>query len=211
MQFSRHHPDDIVPRTSRRVRVQNNVLAYLKRITTSRTPEEEVFFENVCRDMSCICSRPDGTRKLPNARFHLEPENFNLVRDNWWHCRRLFQMLQQRNPIVDTDYCRFEFDLLLIFAAIRSTNDPVPWLLTLDGLLRRISRAYQLPTNREGKERDIQRSLVQEVILFAHGTSTAAIAVRFRYMKMQIKVPPSRNVIRWYSILHKLYSYLHRL
>jgi len=197
-------PHGEVSKTAYRVRVQNNVLAYLKRITTSRTPEEEAFFESICRSLSCICSRPDGMDKLASMNFKLAHESSALVQDNWWHCRRIFQMLQQRTPLKDTEYYRFEFDLMLTLAAIRSMSDPIPWLLTLDGLLRRISAAYLSPVRGEGREQGIQGRLMEELILFAHGTSTAAIGVRFRFMMNHKALPPSRNLVRWYSMIHKL-------
>lgn len=69
-------------------------LKYLHAIVESRTKEEAEQYDAICQKLLNCIARPEGADEISD--FHARP----LVRDDdWWHCRRLLQLLGLRTSI----------------------------------------------------------------------------------------------------------------
>ena len=85
----RDQSEDGVAQTRDRDHVRDNVLAYFKRITATRTPENESNFQKICRNMCGLCSRPNSIDQLHTISFKVIIDNVDLFQDNWWYRRRI--------------------------------------------------------------------------------------------------------------------------
>ena len=181
--------------------VKESVLAYLKENVERMTQAEQAGFDAICQTIRKTCSRPQAANELPLHDFRLGTANMDLWQDNWWHCRRLLQAINRRQPIADGAYQDFELDLMMVLAMIRGGTDPIPWLPVLSGLIRRICSAYISPEKvfQDSGAGHVLTLLVEEFTLFAHATAITGLPLRFRFLTQGTSPPDNR--IRWYSMI----------
>lgn len=119
----------------------------------------------------------------------------DLLIDNWFHARKFLQgikfLASHTGPIVDSA----EKDLMAILAVCDMTSDPMPWLLILDYILRRLwkdlireedlppakRRRTSVQKSRVAKEVNMNRVRAQfnELTIFMHGAMVTVIVARF--------------------------------
>jgi hypothetical protein len=172
----------------------------------SRTAQGEAQYDAICKRMCDLCSCPAGMENLsPHSYSLCHGYSQELVQDNWWHCRRLLQMLKQQYSISNADYHQHKSDLMMTLAAIEGgSSDPLPWLITLDGVLKSLCRACRSQSlGLDGKGQTIHERAIGEFVLFAHGTAIVAVSRRFRLNDSE---RPSRrqDFIQWYTMLYRL-------
>ncbi|PMD48822.1 hypothetical protein L207DRAFT_560408 [Hyaloscypha variabilis F] len=196
-----------VPESIESDHVRDRVLGHMKRTISSRTLDEVAFFEGACQNLISVSCRPAGFERLHNQNKLFLVANPGLTQDNWWHCRRLLQMTQSRTPIAESEHNRYELDLVLVLSAILGSYDPIPWLITLDGLLRCISTGYVTSFDGDSTERGIQTRLLQELKGFAHAVAVTALEARFGSSRNfpNNTLPVSRKKTSWYSMFYQLY------
>ena len=118
------------------------------------------------------------------------------MEDNWFHVRSLLEALRveaQGRPEQDAMVKLMdgaEKNFVATFSLIRcGSDDPMPWMLVVDGVLRSLWRSvckkmpYSEPTR-------LHKKLFNELALWCHGTAVNAFVIRLpqvdnRYIKGQ--------------------------
>jgi hypothetical protein len=118
------------------------------------------------------------------------------MEDNWFHVRSLLEALRvetegrtEHGEMV-TLMDGAEKNFIVVFSLIRSgSDDPMPWTLVVDGLLRFLWRSIcrRMP---RGEHTLLQKKIFNELALWCHGTAVNAFVVRLphvgdRYVKGQ--------------------------
>ncbi|RDW94515.1 hypothetical protein BP5796_00278 [Coleophoma crateriformis] len=158
----------------------DRVLQHMKQVLTTTDKERGAYFDKICVRMCDLVSRPanlDTEHEVFLASFTgcRSYNSLDLILDNWWHCRRLLQMLKLRYSLSDNDYHESEINLIMVLAMIEGgSDDPFPWLFVLDGLLASIGRLVMSTGTTERESVDRNR-LIEELILFAHGTAISTV------------------------------------
>jgi hypothetical protein len=164
---------------------------YLNEIISSRNPTEKFAYEESCKRMCACTSRPVGAE--------VEYSGWNqLARDdNWWHCRRLLQMLAVKY-LDDADYYQsFELKLMLVLAAIEcGSTEVMVWLIALEGLLvelsQRITQFEWDPSSVGSSDHKYQADLLREFTGFAHAVALCTLSLR-SYREQ------SGTIQKWYT------------
>ncbi|CZR59126.1 uncharacterized protein PAC_09018 [Phialocephala subalpina] len=183
---------------------------YTTNIRKSQTAKEKGEFEGIIQRMRACTSRPPGADKLAQ---HVDWGSV-LRDDNWYHCRRLLQMIAQRCQFTDETYSMFEQQLMMILAAIEGgSTEAVVWVIPLEGLLTRISKhagqQYEKLDPKDRHSRRVQAEQIRELVAFAHGVAQCNAALRFHWRrsnsggsggKAPTDVPTS---VKWYAMLYR--------
>jgi hypothetical protein len=118
------------------------------------------------------------------------------MEDNWVHVRFLIEALRvegeerSEHDKIAKLVSGAEKVLVAVFALIRcGADDPLPWLIVLDGVLRLLWRQLGLASS-SGEPTLVQKKLFGELALWCHGTAVNAFVVRLphtnaRYVKGQ--------------------------
>jgi hypothetical protein len=188
-------PQQPVPGPVRRDTTTDNARSYLERIIEQRTPAERVAYEATCKRMCSCTARPAG------AEVHKMVSLWSpLIRDdNWWHCRRLTQMLAVECPTIACD--AFEQQLMLLLAAFEAgSTEGVLWIPALAGLTRQLSREVQGAGERA-------EELVQELATFAYAVALNNLSLRFYARRLdtnKVRAIMPWDVQVWYSTLYHI-------
>lgn len=99
---------------------------YAKRIIAEQTPKERESYGVICRRMSGCTTRPEGEGHLP-----YDVQWCTIARDDdWWHARRLLQMLVFRYSLPEQTHCKIERQLIMLLAAIEGgSTEAVLWFI----------------------------------------------------------------------------------
>jgi hypothetical protein len=74
--------------------------------------------------------------------------------DNWYHCRRLLQMISQRFHFTQKTHTLFKWQLMMILAAIEGGfTELAVWVVALEGVTRISKHADQVYENLEPRGR----------------------------------------------------------
>jgi hypothetical protein len=173
-------------------------VSYLDHIITHQTPQERDAYEATCKRMAGCVSRPALAQE---ARFTTAWSE--LTRDDdWWHCRRLVQMLATRHP--QAEYQALEQRLMMVLAATESgSTEALMWLAALEGLLRELSSQVRA----DGGHDATRDELLEELSLFARGVALNNLALRCPARRVNVNktsVNTPWNVQIWYAILLRL-------
>jgi len=106
------------------------------------------------------------------------------MEDNWVHVRFLLEALRvegegrrEHSDVVKL-ISGAEKILVAIFALVRcGADDPLPWMLVVDGLLRYLWRKL-CSVSSSGEPTLVQKKLYSELALWCHGTAINAFVVR---------------------------------
>jgi len=127
------------------------------------------------------------------------------MEDNWFHVRSLLAALRveaEGRPEHDAMVQLMdgaEKNFVVTFSLIRSgADDPMPWMLVVDGVLRSLWRSVckNMPSSDPTR---LQKKLFNELALWCHGTAVNAFVIRLpqsddRYVKGQeLMVIPIRS------------------
>ena len=188
--------------TPSRDNVFDEAVQYLNMIITSQTSEEKKRYMAICKRMCECTSRPEGADLLPSLAV-----SWSLVArdDDWWHCRRLLQMLAIKYSIPTLQHQGHELRLMMVLAAVEGgSTEPLPWLIALDGLLKTVSGEVQRLNLDEDSDPRIRDELLAALITFAHGTALNSIVLRF-YQTYERHKPTNApyNFQKWYKIIYQ--------
>lgn len=171
---------------------------YVDKIISSRTPTEKFAYEASCRRMCGCTTRP--TEAEVEGSSVVFSRWSKLVRDdNWWHCRRLLQMLALRYLDDEGYYQSFELRLMLVLAAIEcGSTEVMVWLIGLEGLLvelsQRVMRSEWDPSTVQLSDRKYQADLLRELTVFAHAVALCNLSLR-SYREQ------SGTIQKWYTAI----------
>lgn len=170
---------------------------YLCKIVQQQTPAEREAYRATCRRMRACTSRP------PQALEHNLYSLWSVLArdDDWWHCRRLLQMLA-RNPDLATICNTIERRLMLLLAAFEGgSTEGVLWIPALAGLMQQLSQeARKLADSTEAD------ALIQELAIFAHGTALCSLTLRFHTQRLnsnKVRSIVPWDVQTWYAMLYE--------
>ena len=118
------------------------------------------------------------------------------MEDNWFHVRSLLEALRveaEGRPEHDAMVKLIdgaEKNFVATFSLIRcGSDDPMPWMLVVDGVLRSLWRSLckKMPSSEPTR---LQKKLFNELALWCHGTAVNAFVIRLpqvdnRYIKGQ--------------------------
>jgi hypothetical protein len=142
---------------------------YLENIITTRTAKEKRDYELICERMSSCDTRPAGADQIP-ANPGWRWKWLAISRDDdWWHRRRLLQMIFHFCPshFDEKSRCRFEERLLMLLAAIEGgSTEALLWLMPLEGLLREISQSALQKESDQGNDTKTEVILRSWYLLF---------------------------------------------
>ena len=106
------------------------------------------------------------------------------MEDNWFHVRSLLEALRveaQGRPEQDAMVKLMdgaEKNFVATFSLIRcGSDDPMPWMLVVDGVLRSLWRSVckKMPSSEPTR---LQKKLFNELVLWCHGTAVNAFVIR---------------------------------
>lgn len=112
--------------------------------------------------------------------------------DNWYHVRCFIDAIERQLGLTSrpNNVSEVEIELLMVFAAIRQgADDPVPWILVVDAVLRNLWRSL----NKDGSPSILVTKLFNELQLFSNGTALNAIVGRCEASSYRAK--------EWYTML----------
>lgn len=118
------------------------------------------------------------------------------MEDNWFHVRSLLEALRvetegrPEHAAMVALMDGAEKNFIVTFALIRSgSDDPMPWMLVVDGVLRFLWRSIckRMPRS---EHTIMQKKIFNELALWCHGTAVNAFVIRLphiadRYVKEQ--------------------------
>ncbi|KAK0115497.1 hypothetical protein ONS96_013951 [Cadophora gregata f. sp. sojae] len=180
-------------------------LRNLENTMNARTGEAKEKFEKICARMCATIARPAGMDDLDAKALFFGQVSQPLQEDNWYHVRRLLQLMEKIAKLEAAIAERFHMDLMLILAAIEGgTSDPIPWFIALDGVLKSLWAAVKNSTN--STSGSVLRLVMEELTVFSHGTAVLAVARRFEIHSLDVKdaiTAKASNVTSWYSTLFR--------
>ena len=106
------------------------------------------------------------------------------MEDNWFHVRSLLEALRveaEGRPEHDAMVKLIdgaEKNFVATFSLIRcGSDDPMPWMLVVDGVLRSLWRSLckKMPSSEPTR---LQKKLFNELVLWCHGTAVNAFVIR---------------------------------
>lgn len=98
--------------------------------------------------------------------------------DNWWHCRSYLAVLrhqieEETGSTATIDDC--ETDLMMVLSMIRiAAEDPLPWVMVIDHVLRKLSREVPAPL----RDQPFMKDTFNELTIFTHGVVVNAFVLR---------------------------------
>ncbi|GAB7331338.1 hypothetical protein MBLNU13_g02775t1 [Cladosporium sp. NU13] len=128
------------------------------------------------------------------------------MEDNWVHVRFLIEALRvegedrpEHDEIVKLVDGAEKF-LVVVFALIRcGADDPLPWLLVLDGVLRLLWRQLGLSSS-SGEPTLLQKKLFGELALWCHGTAINGFVVRLPHTNDRFE-KGQKLMSKWYKMV----------
>jgi hypothetical protein len=105
-------------------------VGYLRALIAAQTPKERNTFFATCRRMA------SNVKRTVEAEIETKWSWSKLARDdNWYHCRRLLQMLAHICEMRQADYEEYEMKLVMLLAAVKcGSTEAVLWLVPLEGV-----------------------------------------------------------------------------
>ncbi|KAK0105405.1 hypothetical protein ONS95_004222 [Cadophora gregata] len=174
--------------------------AYLNKITTLRTPEEEEHYDSICRTMMACTSRPLNISKRVTVTTAPIGWSRETGHDSWFHCRRLLQMLAQKSKLLAEDHQSFEIRLMLLLAAIEGgSTEALLWLVPLEGLLQEISIHIIQLGPLSSAEETCRRDLCRELMTFVHAVTLNSLSLRCYFGQDR----DNTNIQAWYDTVTK--------
>ncbi|KAG4414529.1 hypothetical protein IFR04_012330 [Cadophora malorum] len=186
-------------------------IRYLDLLLETQTVEEKADYDVIVERMAALSSR-SFEKTGPCV-----PWSSNVRDDNWWHIRRLVQMLVQRYALEHEMSMLVERRLMLVFAAIEGGyTEAVLWLIPLEGLLKGFSRYISMRNNTHNlpseTELAIQQELLRELTTFCHGLAATNLILRFHVMdprsSSKSRMPKDMN-LAWYTMVFNVKSACH--
>jgi hypothetical protein len=174
---------------------------YMKNIIATRTSKEKEDYESICKRMSGCETRPAEAERIL-SRPDWSWSTLAIYRDDdWWHCRRLLQMIAQRCSFHHNQYRGFEERLLQLLAATEGgSTEALLWLMPLEGLLREISQSALGKDSSPGI-----RITLSELTIFVHGVTIRNLMLRTVSAKTSNGPPePPLKLQKWYTALFKM-------
>ncbi|KAN0089486.1 hypothetical protein V8E51_019746 [Hyaloscypha variabilis] len=178
----------------------DEAIIYFKRVVSDRTEEERTRYQKICRKMMACTSRPPRLENLP-------PKigwSSTIRDDDWWHVRRLLQMLAVECHFTPQDHRNFEQKLMMLLAAIEGgSTEAVIWFIVLEGILTKIAQhAHQSHGKTDPR---LQEEVCRELVAFVHAVAFTSIALRHHWRRPHIGKPSTdaANVQKWYTVFWK--------
>jgi len=179
---------------------------FLEDILANQTALERAEYHKICKRMGECTSRPSTSKFVrDNPAWSIYSRD-----DDWWHCRRLLQMLVYCGAIVEDAYITFEVRLLSLLAATEGgSSEVLIWIIALEGLLRELSEYIKQRNNNEDTSRSTistQQELLRELCSFSHAVAMTNILLRFGLSHRPTKNPLRFNapytLQKWYTLLY---------
>ncbi|KAE9373249.1 hypothetical protein N431DRAFT_534510 [Stipitochalara longipes BDJ] len=178
-------------------------IEYLKLIITSQTTLERDQYSKICLEMASCTSRPEWATEIKRLGVWSQ----KIGTDNWWHCRRLLQMLAKICAIPGDQYQVQERRLMAVLAAVRGgSTDVVLWIIALEGHLKEISDVCTTALPQQGQisaeDLQVRKDLMRELISFSH--ATAAVYAISRFIEdLPTSIAPF-TLQKWYQLIFAL-------
>ncbi len=198
-------------------------VGYLRALIAAQTPKERNTFLATCRRVA------SNVKRTVEAEIETKWSWSKLARDdNWYHCRRLLQMLAHICEMRQADYEEYEMKLIMLLAAVEcGSTEAVLWLVPLEGVLKELFSKFtccaKTSTKKVKAHSRIVQELLRELTAFTHGVALNSLALRFHwkwqtgtYEKGPAVAMRVATEHRWYSMLYHfdlncLNSECHRL
>lgn len=184
-------------------------LEHLRQVMSSRSALGQKHFEEVCARLCSQVSRPASVKNLPKNAIRFKRLESEVRDDNWYHCRRLMQLLAQLATFSVDEATRHETNLMLVLAAVEAgTSEPLPWLVVLDGALKKLW--HETKGSSGGHELRTLKLVMEELTVFAHATAIKSLEGRFESFGeanpgLTSESQPS-DLVCWYAMLYEINS-----
>jgi hypothetical protein len=186
-------------------------IQYLDLLLETQNPEEKDDYEAIVNRMAACNSRTF------QKHGSMAPWSTNIRDDDWWHIRRIVQMLVQRYTL-ERDVCRiFEQRMMMVLAAIEGGfTEAVLWLVPLEGLLKEfsqyIARRNKIFGQLSETELAIQQELLRELLTFSHGLALTNLTLRFHAKDPRSSTKsylPKNMLLVWYTMVYQVTQACH--
>lgn len=109
---------------------------YLEMVLNTQTPKERQEYESILRQIAACNARP------PFQKYGSKGSWLSTLKDDdWWHFRRLLQMLVERYSLERSVGQILEQRLMIVLGAMEGRfTEAVLWLIPLEGLLKELSQ-----------------------------------------------------------------------
>jgi hypothetical protein len=185
--------------------VLDTSVEYARKIIAEQTQEEKTSYNTICKRMSECITRPQGAENLP-----YQIKWCKVARDDdWWHVRRLLQMLAFRYSMPKETHQEFELQLMLLLAAVEGgSTEAIMWVIGLEVVLGDVaqevkSSSFFSDVSSEN-ERKLQESLLQALATFVHSVAITNLVLRchYRYHGMVRDQAQPTPAQKWYSSIY---------
>jgi hypothetical protein len=181
-------------------------IKHLQEVMSSRNDVGKRHFEEVCTRLCSQTARPASVETLAGNAMIFGKLDTEVRDDNWYHCRKLIQLLTEFGKCSVSDATQHETCLMLVPAAVEAgTSEPLPWLIVLDGALKQVWRWVKYSGDKD-KFR-VLKLVMEDLVVFAHGTAVNSIACRFERHRLNPQftlVNQPSDLVRWYAMLFKV-------
>lgn len=175
-----------------------SALSILENSIRRRSSNAIELFEKACARMCAQTERPQGAARQ-------QKKFTKAIRDdNWYHCRRILQLLFAKADLKYNTLVDAEKHFIAWLAMMETgTNEPLHWMTSFDGLLNHV---WGQVNNIVAKE-DVAGCgrIMEELVLFAHGAAICTIAIREQCMAStvaELSDEPTR-LQKWYGRIYK--------
>ncbi|KAH8791669.1 hypothetical protein BGZ57DRAFT_874959 [Hyaloscypha finlandica] len=181
-------------------------IQYLELVLTTQQPEEKEDYATIVSRMAACNSRNFQKHHTTAA-----PWSTNLRDDDWWHFRRLLQMLSKRYALEDEVCAAFERRMMMVLAAMEGGfTEAVLWLIPLEGLSKHFSWYISMRNKTTGSltepELALQQELLRELLTFSHGLALQNLTLRFHAKDPRANESsplPKNMLLVWYTMIYQ--------